>query len=81
MNNKASRYLAGPYVVWIVGFIVIPLLTILYYGFTNDANAFTLSNLMEICRWENYRPLYRALMLSAASTIVCFLISVRRMYI
>jgi len=75
LNNKASRYLAGPYVVWIIGFIVIPLLTILYYGFTNEVNAFTLDNLMEIRRWENYRPLYRALLLSAASTIVCFLIA------
>ena len=29
MNKK---WLAGPYLVWMVGFIVIPLLLIVYYG-------------------------------------------------
>ena len=75
LKNKSSRYLASPYIIWIVGFIVIPLLTIVYYGFTDKSGAFTLSNLAEILVWENYRPLYRSLILSAASTLICFLLA------
>ena len=41
MNKK---WLAGPYLVWMVGFIVIPLLLIVYYGLTDKSGAFTLAN-------------------------------------
>ncbi len=75
MKSKSSRYLAMPYIIWIVGFIVIPLLTIVYYGFTDPNHAFTLGNLAEILVWENYRPLYRAMLLAASCTAICFLLA------
>ena len=34
MKNK--RILAGPYLLWSVSFVVIPLLVIVYYAFTTD---------------------------------------------
>lgn len=75
MKSKSSRYLAMPYVIWIVGFIVIPLLTIVYYGFTDGNHIFTLSNLSEILLWENYRPLFRSMLLAASCTLICFLLA------
>ena len=45
MNKK---WLAGPYLVWMVGFIVIPLLLIVYYGLTDKSGAFTLANVLSI---------------------------------
>lgn len=73
MKSKNSRFLALPYMLWMAGFIVIPLLLVLYYGFTDKSGAFTLGNIAEILVWENYRPLYLALGLSALSTLLCLL--------
>ncbi len=75
MKSKSSRYLAMPYIIWIVGFIVIPLLTIVYYGLTDGNHMFTLNNLSEILLWENYRPLYRSMILAGSCTLICFLIA------
>ncbi len=75
MKSKHSGFLALPYLVWMTGFIVIPLLLVLCYGFTDRNGAFTLANIAEILVWENYRPLYLALGLSAASTLLCLLLA------
>lgn len=75
MKSKNSRFLALPYLVWMTGFIIIPLLIILYYGFTNGDGGFTLSNIAKIFVWENYRPLYLALFLSGLSTLICLLLA------
>ena len=54
------------------GFIVIPLALVIYYAFTTKAGAFTLENVAQILLWENYKPLVLALLLSFASTVLCF---------
>lgn len=46
MNKR--KYLAGPYLLWAVGFIILPLLMIIYYGFTSADGGFTLENLLAI---------------------------------
>ena len=51
MNKK---WLAGPYLVWMVGFIVIPLLLIVYYGLTDKSGAFTLANVLSISTPEHH---------------------------
>ena len=60
MKNKGTRLLAAPYLIWMGGFIVIPLLLVWYYAFTDKTGAFTLDNLTKIFLWENYKPLYGA---------------------
>ncbi len=75
MKSKNSRFLALPYLVWMTGFIVIPLLLVLYYGFTDKSGGFTLDNISAIFIWENYRPLYLALGLSTISTVICLLLA------
>ena len=47
MNGKIrNRLIAAPYTIWMIGFIVIPLIFVLYYGLTNDNNTFTLENVI-----------------------------------
>ena len=75
MKNKGTRLLAAPYLIWMGGFIVIPLLLVWYYAFTDKTGAFTLDNLTKIFLWENYKPLYLAVLLSLCSTILCFLLA------
>ena len=39
-SNKLKKWLAAPYAVWAAGFIIIPLILILYYAcllYTSDA--------------------------------------------
>ena len=54
------------------GFIVIPLALVIYYAFTTKSGAFTLENIGQTLLWENYKPLVLALLLSFASTVLCF---------
>ena len=75
LKIKERCVLTAPYLVWMGGFIVIPLLLILYYAFTTKGGAFTFSNVAEILRWENYKPLFLALLLSLASTVFCFILA------
>ena len=75
LKIKEKCVLTAPYLVWMGGFIVIPLLLILYYAFTTKGGAFTFSNVAEILRWENYKPLFLALLLSLASTVFCFILA------
>ena len=75
LKIKEKCVLTAPYIVWMGGFIVIPLLLILYYAFTTKGGAFTFSNVAEILRWENYKPLFLALLLSLASTVFCFILA------
>ena len=48
MNSTKNKYLAGPYLIWMTGFIIIPLLMIFYYGLTSRDGAFTFENIASI---------------------------------
>ena len=70
MKNKL---LAGPYLVWMVIFTLVPLGIVVYYAFTDSATgAFTLENLS---RMGTYLPIFlRSIGLSAAASLICLVI-------
>jgi len=72
MNKKL---LAAPYLVWMTGFIIIPLALIVYYGLTDRTGAFTLANIVSITTPEHSKALVLALGLSFLSTVICLLIA------
>ncbi|MDD2958387.1 MAG: ABC transporter permease [Lachnospiraceae bacterium] len=72
---KKKKLLSGPYLVWTVAFIVIPLLLIVYYGFTNEAGSLTLENIMNMGTPENMKALWLALLLSLISTVLCLILA------
>lgn len=72
MNKKL---LAGPYLLWMVGFIVIPLLLIVYYGLTDRTGAFTLANVISIATAEHSKALWLSLGLSLISTVICLVLA------
>ena len=49
MNNPKNKWLATPYIIWMIGFTIIPLALIVYYGLTDKSGAFTLANVLSIC--------------------------------
>ena len=71
MNSKASRLLAGPYIVWMVGFTVIPLILIIIYGLTDADGRFTLANVGAISSPEHLK----SLLLALASTVICLVMA------
>lgn len=75
MRKLGSRLLAGPYIIWMLIFTIIPLCLILYNAFTNYEGAFTLSNVAAIFDKVNAKPLWLSLKMSLIVTIVCFLLS------
>ena len=74
MKSK-KKFLTLPYLVWMVGFTIVPLLMIAWYGFTDENQAFTWENIIAIFRWEHLKPLMISLLLSFACTIICLVLS------
>lgn len=70
-----KKYLATPYVFWSILFIIIPLCMILYYGLTDKTGAFTTENVMAIASVGHAKALWRSLLLSLISTVLCFLLA------
>ncbi len=64
-----------PYAVWAVGFIIIPLILILYYAFTGEEGGFTLSNFAYVATKENIKALGLALWLLTLSTVLCLVLA------
>ncbi len=62
MNKR--KLLAGPYLIWAVGFIILPLLMIIYYGLTSPDGGFTLENLLAIGDPIHYKALGQSLLIA-----------------
>ena len=76
MNNKKYKHLlSGPYLLWSVAFIIIPLCMVFYYGLTDKTGAFTLANVTAIASAEHSKALWLSIALSLISTFVCFLLA------
>ena len=73
MKNK-NKILAAPFSVWSIGFIVIPLCMVFYYGFTDKSGAFTLEYITAISTPERLKALWLSLLLSFIATIICLLL-------
>ncbi len=54
MNKKSfgSRIVAAPYIVWAAIFIIIPLIIMTYFAFTDSTGAFSLANFAQIGRFK-----------------------------
>ena len=70
-----TKWLSFPYILWMAGFIVIPLLMIVFYGLTSKESGLTLTNLTMITDPVNLKALRMALELSLVSTIICLLLA------
>ncbi|HKM21709.1 MAG TPA: ABC transporter permease [Lachnospiraceae bacterium] len=72
---KSRRFLATPYLVWMIAFILIPLGMVFYYGLTSKTGVFTLENIVAIATPENLKALMLSLLLSLISTIICLVLA------
>ena len=96
-NTKARphfsrKLLAIPYGLFLAFFVIIPLLIIVYYAFTNDEGKFTLEYVRVFFNENgkgffaffssyNFKTIMQSLFISSASTLICLLIAYPVAYI
>ena len=75
MNKKSfgSRYVSSPYIVWSAIFIVVPLIMVIYYAFTDANGNFTMEYIVGLGRYSNTFGI--SLLYALIATIICLLIS------
>lgn len=72
---KKVKMLSFPYIVWMAGFIIVPLILIIFYGITNKENGLTFENISLISNPVNRKALLLSLKLSLSSTVICLLLA------
>ncbi len=75
MRRFSKQLLAGPYLVWMCGFILLPLLLVVYYAFTNSAGSFTLANVISIFHKVHMKSLGLSIKIALQCTIICLVLS------
>ena len=73
-RSLLAKYAAAPHMVWAVLFIIMPLIFIAYYAFTDSTGAFSLSNLGSFFSPAYLKIFLRSVRLSLISTVICLLI-------
>ena len=75
MNRKKGRLLAIPYIIWIAGFTIIPLIFILVKAVTDVNGSLTSANLFAIFDPLHRKALLMSLSVAFFSTLICILIA------
>ncbi len=75
MRNLKRQLLAGPYLLWMTGFILLPVAVILYYAFTTTSGSFTFLNVSSITFSVHLKALLLSLKLALICTIICLILS------
>lgn len=67
-----SKLLTAPYTVWMTVFIVVPMILVAWFAFTDKAGAFTLENILSVGQYSNV--FLRSIWLGAVATLICLLL-------
>ncbi len=77
--KRTSRHhalLLAPHTFWCVLFIIVPMLFVVYYAFTDVNGSFTLDNLWHIAQPDNgyLRSFFYSVLYALGATVICLLI-------
>lgn len=71
-SSLSQKMLDKPYLFWSVLFIIVPLVMVVFYAFTDKTGAFTFSNMAQI---KNYFPtILLSVLYGLAATVICVFI-------
>lgn len=75
VNKKSfgNRLIAAPYLVWAAIFVIVPLLMMVYFAFTDNAGVFTLSNIVSIGKYR--KAFLVSIVYAVIATVITLLIS------
>lgn len=69
---KRNKIAAIPYSIWMIVFVLVPMLLILIFAFTDSNSNFTLNNIINVGKYSNV--FLRSIFLGAISTIICLIV-------
>ncbi|MDD6292114.1 MAG: ABC transporter permease [Lachnospiraceae bacterium] len=75
MNKFKQQFLAGPYLIWIIGFIILPMIMIVCYAFSGSDGNLTLEYITSIANETNRKALGLSLELGIICTLICLIIA------
>lgn len=85
MKKDKTSYLAYPYVIWSLIFIIVPLFLILFFGFTKlegGEYSFSIENFQKIFSEDAYIKIFiRSINLALISTVLCLILGYPVAYI
>ncbi len=70
-----NRWLAIPYLLWMVFFIIIPVVLLLYFSFVNENGHFTLMNYRQFLTAHYMMMLCESIIYAFIITLICLLVS------
>lgn len=70
---KKLKVFATPYLVWMTVFIVVPLLMVAYFAFTDEEGNFTLDYISNVGQYTNI--FVRSIWLAVIATVVCLILA------
>lgn len=74
-----TKLIAAPYLVWMVVFILVPLIMVAYFAFTDNNGNFTLDYVSDVAQ---YAPIFmRSVWLALIATVICLVIAYPIAYI
>lgn len=68
-----KKWISAPYLVWMTVFIVVPLIMVAYFAFTNEAGGFTWEYITGVGEYSGV--FLKSVILAAIATVVCLLIA------
>lgn len=74
-GSLLQRYAAAPHIVWSALFIIVPLIFVAYYAFTDvSTGSFTLSNISEFFTRDYLLIFWKSVKLALIATAICLLL-------
>lgn len=68
-----KKLISAPYIVWMAVFIVVPLMMVAYFAFTDGDGNFTLDYIANVAQYTNI--FVRSIWLAAIATVICLIIA------
>ena len=74
-----SKLLSAPYTVWMSIFIILPMVLVGYFAFTDKQGSFALENILSVGQYSNV--FLRSIWLGAVATVICLVLGYPLAYI
>ncbi len=74
-TSIGNKHIATPYVVWSAIFVIVPMLMVGYYSFTDESGKFTLANITKVIEFNYLKIFGVSILYALIATVICLLIS------
>ncbi len=74
--NRRNTLSSSLYLLWMMIFVIVPLLIMAWYGFHDDSGHLTWANIIAIARPVHRKALFISIRLSVVCTLICFVLAV-----